>query len=1048
MIVHGLWIGSRLSRLELLTLKSFVRWGHEFHLWLYDDLDTPVPRGVHLRDACEILPRDRIFRKRVRDAETGVGEGSVSPFSDLFRYKLLYEHGGVWVDMDITCLRPFDFKEDFVFRPHRLGMIGNLMKCPKGSELMRACYEESDLIADEHVDWLAQVRILNKHVERLGLSCFIRSDISNSDSWYESVRQFVDAPTPIPDRWYAIHWVNEFWRTLTQDEGHYRGRKVMDAAPNKDEPPAGGTLHELYRWYGLVDPRTPFSSRPPAAGLTPEPIRCSPRARPSQLNVILPALVRGGAERTVVETIRTLSEHADKSACVYVMGKAQKEYAIPAAGKTQIHTFDGDWSKASFRKIALEVSASPTPLVFAHLIRARHLAYLWESGVATVPVVHNARAGWLDPPTAYNDPHVPFVVAVAESVAEQLRESGCTKPIVTIRHELQRWFNPEEMSRARRELRNAHGVTDDTLLIGMVGQFKSQKAYTRAVRVLADVQGSCNAKLMILGDWDHAYGSGRTTYEATCRLALELGVMPDLIMPGNVHPVDPYFGAFDVYLNTSVYEGLSIALLEAVQSGCPVVAANAGGNREAMPDDAVLVEDPSDIDAYVAGVLKMAGRKARVLRIPPIEPHLIPQLWLLLAKHGVDGNSVASMPRSGTLFVTQGLHIGGPARSLTNLLTRLPQRMKTALCVLGGISVTSFRTAMDEAQVPMLELADSPGLIEQADQLLTWFDQLNLQTICLWNVRPETKLVLAKILAIRNIRLIDVSPGPMLFDELEAAKPFQRRLALDGDAYLSGLDDFVSLYADGAPSGAAQPRSVSFIPLGPAPVARFVPLPPPHALLPIDYDPRFAIGTCCRIVPDKKIEFLIEMMAHVSARIPGASLTIVGASDMCNAPYRQGIMDRVREERLDAIRFVGPYEDVTPFLAQFKVFVMVSERQGCPNASLEAMAMGLPVVANANGGTAEQVEDGVTGYLADDPIAMAMRVVELLEDPQVRRAFGQAGRARVRDRFGLDDMVARYVALLDGDEVAEVVPRTDADIVTVDASHRGVSLTSVAGGRN
>ena len=121
MIIHGLWIGNTLSRLELLTLRSFVHWGHEFHLWLYDDLQTAVPRGVCLRDARSVLPRARIFHKRQRDPETGVGQGSASPFSDLFRYKLLYEYGGIWSDMDITCLRPFDFAEDYMFRAHRLG---------------------------------------------------------------------------------------------------------------------------------------------------------------------------------------------------------------------------------------------------------------------------------------------------------------------------------------------------------------------------------------------------------------------------------------------------------------------------------------------------------------------------------------------------------------------------------------------------------------------------------------------------------------------------------------------------------------------------------------------------------------------------------------------------------------------------------------------------------------------------------------------------------------------------------------------------------------
>jgi glycosyltransferase involved in cell wall biosynthesis len=596
--------------------------------------------------------------------------------------------------------------------------------------------------------------------------------------------------------------------------------------------------------------------------------------------------------------------------------------------------------------------------------------------------------------------------------------------VVPVRHELQRWFDPGDMSRFRREIRDAHGIDDDTLLIGMVGQFKSQKAYTRAVRVLAEVQRSCRAKLMILGDWDHAYGSGRTAYEATCRLALELGVMPDLVMPGNVDPVDRYYAAFDVYLNTSIFEGLSIALLEALQAGCPVVAADAGGNREAMPPSAVLVADPSDIRSYAAGILQTAECRGRPLPAPPPEPQLIPRLWVSLAKYGAEGQSRAAAPRSGVLFVTDGLHIGGPARSLTNLLTRLPPTLKSALCIVNGSSVRSFRTSIDAAQVPILDLSGSSGISESAERILSFLDQLNLGDLCFWNVRPELKLLLAKILYHRAVRILDVSPGPMLFDELADAEPFQRRIALTADQYLNRLDDFVSLYADGLPTCPAQPRRSSVIPLGAVAPPRFIPLPPPALMLPPTFDAALAIGTCCRIVPDKKVEFLIDMMEDLRNRVPGASLTIVGGPDSRSVDYWRELRERVDRGKLDCVRFVGAHDDVTPFLAQFQLFVMVGERQGCPNASLEAMAMGLPVVANPDGGTGEQVVDGVTGYLVRSPAMMAARVADLLQNPQRRRAFGDAGRARFRELFSVDQMVRRYVDLLESP--VEQAPGGDA----------------------
>jgi glycosyltransferase involved in cell wall biosynthesis len=190
-------------------------------------------------------------------------------------------------------------------------------------------------------------------------------------------------------------------------------------------------------------------------------------------------------------------------------------------------------------------------------------------------------------------------------------------------------------------------------------------------------------------------------------------------------------------------------------------------------------------------------------------------------------------------------------------------------------------------------------------------------------------------------------------------------------------------------------------------------------MLPQRFDPAFAIGTCCRVVPDKRIEFLFEMMRYLATKVPRATLTIVGGPDSKSLDYWEGLLMRVRDERLENIRFVGRHDEVNPFLAQFRAFVMVSDRQGCPNASLEAMAMGLPVVANPDGGTAEQVVDGVAGFLTDQPDKMAERVAELLSNPALRRTMGAAARKIARERFSMKSSVEAYGQLFGQSCVAE-----------------------------
>jgi starch synthase len=101
---------------------------------------------------------------------------------------------------------------------------------------------------------------------------------------------------------------------------------------------------------------------------------------------------------------------------------------------------------------------------------------------------------------------------------------------------------------------------------------------------------------------------------------------------------------------------------------------------------------------------------------------------------------------------------------------------------------------------------------------------------------------------------------------------------------------------------------------------------------------------------------------------------------------------------------------------------MVSRDQGCPNASLEAMSCGLPVVANDDGGTAEQVLDGVTGVLVSDPgdsgdpggfaEALAAALADLLRHPERARAMGEAARRHVAAQFSMAAMAEAYQRVL------------------------------------
>lgn len=165
-----------------------------------------------------------------------------------------------------------------------------------------------------------------------------------------------------------------------------------------------------------------------------------------------------------------------------------------------------------------------------------------------------------------------------------------------------------------------------------------------------------------------------------------------------------------------------------------------------------------------------------------------------------------------------------------------------------------------------------------------------------------------------------------------------------------------------------------------------------------------------RLVPDKDHQTLIRAFQLIAGEHPEAELWLVG-----NGP-RQGAMQRlVQDLQLEGrVRFLPAQLDLRPLLAQASFLVLSSNREAFPNVVLEAMAAGLPVVATRVGGLPEIVVSGETGFLVppEEPTALAAAMGRVLEDQELRRDLGYAGRVRVEQEFSLEAMVRRTTDVL------------------------------------
>jgi glycosyltransferase involved in cell wall biosynthesis len=112
----------------------------------------------------------------------------------------------------------------------------------------------------------------------------------------------------------------------------------------------------------------------------------------------------------------------------------------------------------------------------------------------------------------------------------------------------------------------------------------------------------------------------------------------------------------------------------------------------------------------------------------------------------------------------------------------------------------------------------------------------------------------------------------------------------------------------------------------------------------------------------------------------------------------------------DKVIFTGSRADVPLLLKSFDILVHPADREPFGRVIMEAMALGVPVVATASGGPSEIIEEGISGFLVDvgDKKNIVEKVVMLLKDSPLRQAIGGKGQERIRRSFNLKDTVCRF----------------------------------------
>jgi glycosyltransferase involved in cell wall biosynthesis len=365
---------------------------------------------------------------------------------------------------------------------------------------------------------------------------------------------------------------------------------------------------------------------------------------------------------------------------------------------------------------------------------------------------------------------------------------------------------------------------------------------------------------------------------------------------------------------------------------------------------------------------------------------------------------------NGLWLIANNFSTGGAQSSARRLLLGLQAqgvRVRAAVVEEDPVFPTPGRRALLDHGVPVIAPPlDATGQHEAAiEQLLAAIDADPPQAVLFWNLRPAFKVALAD--ALLNKPVYDVSPGEMFYDSFE--KYFQKPNWRFGcptpqeyGALLAGV--IVKYGAEAAQAAAYLGAPVHVVPNG-------VPLPQTDGRAERngngDVKPLVIFGTAARINPQKRLEDLLEAFHLAHDRLPAYVLKIAGGIERGCDAYAAGL--RARCNGLP-VEWLGEVTNVAALHREMDAFAMISEPAGCPNASLEAIAAGVPVIATDFGGASEQVINGQTGRLvpARNPRALAEALVHVATQTDLRYEMGLAGIELIRERFSLDRMISDY----------------------------------------
>lgn len=363
-------------------------------------------------------------------------------------------------------------------------------------------------------------------------------------------------------------------------------------------------------------------------------------------------------------------------------------------------------------------------------------------------------------------------------------------------------------------------------------------------------------------------------------------------------------------------------------------------------------------------------------------------------------------------FVMHKMEVAGAEVLVKQIIERLKGRIRSTVLCLDGIGELGHQ--LTESGVPVVSLERKPGLDWSVANRLA--DEVKSRKIEVLHAHQYTPFFYSAVARIRHridSRIIFTEHGRAYPDIVSWKRRLVNRFFLQRHAsYTTACCDFSTRALqkkDGFPKAVTLQNGIELNDFSPRGTAEDVQRR--RHELGLESDGLY-VACVARMHPIKDHKTLIRSWEIVQQKLPSAKLLLIG-----DGPERTNIEHQIEVAGLsESVELLGVRHDVQKILRSVNVSTLTSVSEAASLTLLEAMASQCPSVVTDVGGNAEHLREGVDGFLVPrgDAEALAKRLVQVLVDSVLQRKLGEAGRARVAEKFSLGRAIEAYARYYEG----------------------------------